>query len=125
MRSKQGHKQLARTLLERAVELEPDFSEAYSSLAALAADQGSLAKAELLHRLALQRDTRNADVRNNYGTFLQTQGQFPMAIALLKVEHQEDDNAAGMFVLCQPSLGCLREKATCNRSSIFLFLGID
>lgn len=78
--SKQGHKQLARTLLERAVELEPDFSEAYSSLAALAADQGSLAKAELLHRLALQRDTRNADVRNNYGTFLQTQGRVEEAV---------------------------------------------
>ncbi|XP_037555691.1 protein O-mannosyl-transferase TMTC1-like [Dermacentor silvarum] len=73
--SKQGQKEVARTLLERAVELEPDFCEAYSSLAALAAEKGDLAEAERLHQMALSSDDRNADARNNYGTFLQSHGR--------------------------------------------------
>nr|XP_054920512.1 protein O-mannosyl-transferase TMTC1-like [Dermacentor andersoni] len=73
--SKQGQKEVARTLLERAVELEPDFCEAYSSLAALAAERGDLAEAERLHQMALTSDDRNADARNNYGTFLQSHGR--------------------------------------------------
>ncbi|XP_065308824.2 protein O-mannosyl-transferase TMTC1-like [Dermacentor albipictus] len=73
--SKQGQKEVARTLLERAVELEPDFCEAYSSLAALAAERGDSAEAERLHQMALASDDRNADARNNYGTFLQSHGR--------------------------------------------------
>ncbi|XP_075739783.1 protein O-mannosyl-transferase TMTC1-like [Rhipicephalus microplus] len=73
--SKQGQKDVARALLERAVELDPDFCEAYSSLAALAADRGGLAEAERLHQMALGSDGRNADARNNYGTFLQSHGR--------------------------------------------------
>ncbi|KAL3194073.1 hypothetical protein MRX96_046135 [Rhipicephalus microplus] len=72
---KQGQKDVARALLERAVELDPDFGEAYSSLAALAADRGGLAEAERLHQMALGSDGRNADARNNYGTFLQSHGR--------------------------------------------------
>ncbi|KAH8034660.1 hypothetical protein HPB51_000217 [Rhipicephalus microplus] len=72
---KQGQKDVARALLERAVELDPDFCEAYSSLAALAADRGGLAEAERLHQMALGSDGRNADARNNYGTFLQSHGR--------------------------------------------------
>ncbi|KAK8776161.1 hypothetical protein V5799_030494 [Amblyomma americanum] len=79
-RSKQGQKELARILLERAVELEPEFSEAYSSLAALAAGLGHITEAERLHRLALRSDAANADARNNYGTFLQTQGRIQEAV---------------------------------------------
>ncbi|XP_077511479.1 protein O-mannosyl-transferase TMTC1-like [Amblyomma americanum] len=78
--SKQGQKELARILLERAVELEPEFSEAYSSLAALAAGLGHITEAERLHRLALRSDAANADARNNYGTFLQTQGRIQEAV---------------------------------------------
>ncbi|KAL1466352.1 hypothetical protein MTO96_026745 [Rhipicephalus appendiculatus] len=73
--SKQGQKDVARTLLERAVELDPDFCEAYSSLAALAAERGDIAEAERLHQMALSSDDRNADARNNYGTFLQSHGR--------------------------------------------------
>nr|XP_054929071.1 protein O-mannosyl-transferase TMTC1-like isoform X2 [Dermacentor andersoni] len=73
--NKQGQKEVARTLLERAVELEPDFCEAYSSLAALAAERGDLAEAERLHQMALTSDDQNADARNNYGTFLQSHGR--------------------------------------------------
>ncbi|KAK8763592.1 hypothetical protein V5799_033799 [Amblyomma americanum] len=82
--SKQGQKELARTLLERAVELEPEFSEAYSSLAALAAELGHVGEAERLHRLALRTDDANADARNNYGTFLQTQGRMEEAMVQYK-----------------------------------------
>ncbi|XP_054921315.2 protein O-mannosyl-transferase TMTC1-like isoform X2 [Dermacentor andersoni] len=78
--SKQGQKEVARTLLERAVELEPDFCEAYSSLAALAAERGDLAEAERLHQMALTSDDQNADARNNYGTFLQSHGRVEEAI---------------------------------------------
>ncbi|KAL1482557.1 hypothetical protein MTO96_033714 [Rhipicephalus appendiculatus] len=73
--SKQGQKEVARTLLERAVELDPDFCEAYSALAALVAEKGDLAEAERLHQMALSSDDQNADARNNYGTFLQSHGR--------------------------------------------------
>ncbi|KAL1468148.1 hypothetical protein MTO96_041667 [Rhipicephalus appendiculatus] len=73
--SKQGQKDVARGLLERAVELDPDFCEAYSSLAALAAEKGDITEAEKLHQMALSSDDRNADARNNYGTFLQSHGR--------------------------------------------------
>ncbi|XP_037505701.1 protein O-mannosyl-transferase TMTC1-like [Rhipicephalus sanguineus] len=79
--SKRGQKEVAKTLLERAVELEPDFCEAYSSLAALAAEKGDLTEAERLHRMALSSDDRNADARNNYGTFLQSHGRSEEAVA--------------------------------------------
>ncbi|KAH7986539.1 hypothetical protein HPB52_024887 [Rhipicephalus sanguineus] len=78
--SKRGQKEVAKTLLERAVELEPDFCEAYS-LAALAAEKGDLTEAERLHRMALSSDDRNADARNNYGTFLQSHGRSEEAVA--------------------------------------------
>ncbi|KAL1422138.1 hypothetical protein MTO96_022441 [Rhipicephalus appendiculatus] len=78
--SKQGQKDVARTLMERAVELDPDFCEAYSSLAALAAGDGDLAEAERLHQMALGSDDRNADARNNYGTFLQSLGRTEEAV---------------------------------------------
>ncbi|KAL1486898.1 hypothetical protein MTO96_031168 [Rhipicephalus appendiculatus] len=78
--SKQGQKDVARTLLERAVELDPDFCEAYSSLAALATEKGDLAEAERLHHMALSSDDRNADARNNYGTFLQSLGRTEEAV---------------------------------------------
>ncbi|KAH7964552.1 hypothetical protein HPB51_027209 [Rhipicephalus microplus] len=79
--SKQGQKDVARALLERAVELDPDFCEAYSSLAALMAEKGDLAEAERLHQMALRSDDRNADARNNYGTFLQSHGRAEEAMA--------------------------------------------
>ncbi|KAL1472356.1 hypothetical protein MTO96_039390 [Rhipicephalus appendiculatus] len=78
---KQGHKEVARTLLERAVKLDPDFCEAYSSLAVLVAETGDLAEAERLHQMALSSDDRNADARNNYGTFLQSHGRAEEAMA--------------------------------------------
>ncbi|XP_075740375.1 protein O-mannosyl-transferase TMTC1-like [Rhipicephalus microplus] len=79
--SKQGQKDVARALLERAVELDPDFCEAYSSLAALMAEKGDLAEAERLHQMALRSDDQNADARNNYGTFLQSHGRAEEAMA--------------------------------------------
>ncbi|XP_037278013.2 protein O-mannosyl-transferase TMTC1 [Rhipicephalus microplus] len=78
--SKQGQKEVARTLLERAVELDSAFCEAYSSLAALAAEEGDIAEAERLHKMALSSDDRNADARNNYGTFLQSIGRTEEAV---------------------------------------------
>ncbi|KAH7955246.1 hypothetical protein HPB51_028153 [Rhipicephalus microplus] len=66
---KQSLKYVARTLLERAIELDSDICDAYSSLAALAARKGDLVEAERLREMALRSDDRNADARNKYGTF--------------------------------------------------------
>lgn len=73
--SKQGRNQVAQELLQRALELDKEFIEAYSSLATIYAADGKMDDAENLHLKALSLDPNNADSFNNYGTFLQKSGK--------------------------------------------------
>lgn len=70
-----GRLDLAREKLERAVQEDPDYAVAQSSLAFLYSRQGKTAKAEARYRRALALDSNNPDTLNNFGVFLCGQGK--------------------------------------------------
>ena len=76
---RQGRFKLAKTKLEKAIEQDPKNALAYSTMALLNERIGKLDEVERYYTRALQLDPDNADVQNNYGTFLCNQRRFKEA----------------------------------------------
>lgn len=66
-----GNAATARTLFERAIELDPRYAQALGNLALLHEAEGNDARAAALYRAALRAEPRNFRARNNYAAFLQ------------------------------------------------------
>ena len=80
--SKRGNHQYAISLLKKAIELAPDFAEAYSKLGSEYGDVGDAGEATQrleianeYHQYALKLQPKNADFLNNYGAFLFQSGR--------------------------------------------------
>ncbi|GBM20674.1 hypothetical protein AVEN_150637-1 [Araneus ventricosus] len=74
-RRKRGKADVAESYFLRAIQLDPEFVPAISSLASLyAGEAGRLQDAERLYVWAIHLDPEDADVLNNYGFFLETHG---------------------------------------------------
>ncbi|GFY54200.1 protein O-mannosyl-transferase TMTC1 [Trichonephila inaurata madagascariensis] len=106
--SKQGRTQVSQELLQRAIELDKEFIEAYSLLATIYAEEGRLENAESLHLKALSMDPNNADSFNNYGTFLQKSGRIEEAIQQYRQAMRLQPNHTVAIVNAARSLRALK-----------------
>lgn len=84
--SKRGNHQYAISLLKKAIELSPDFAEAYSKLGSEYGNSGSqhFEVASEYHQYALKLQPRNADFLNNYGAFLYQTGRPAQAVEMYR-----------------------------------------
>ena len=86
--SKRGNHQYAISLLKKAIELSPDFAEAYSKLGSeYGREDGDPRRLEIAneyHQYALKMQPRNADFLNNYGAFLHQSGRPEEAVEMYR-----------------------------------------
>ena len=79
----------ARDKLEKAIKQNPDYIPAYKTLAYLYALLGQAEKAEEKYQEALDLKPADADLANNYGAFLCTQGKYDEAQEMLKIAYTD------------------------------------
>ncbi|MDT8281453.1 MAG: type IV pilus biogenesis/stability protein PilW [Gammaproteobacteria bacterium] len=79
----------ARDKLEKAIEQNPNYLPAYKTLAYLYAVLGQPEKAEERYQQALELKPLDADLSNNYGAFLCTQGKYDEAQQSFKVAYSD------------------------------------
>lgn len=72
---RKGEDEIALQKLKRALDQEPKFALAHSTIAVLYARRGETELAEQHYRRALSLDAQNASARNNFGVFLCGQGK--------------------------------------------------
>ena len=92
----QGRLDEATTCYRRALELKPDYPEAYSNLGYLLKDQGQFDEAEACYRRALDLKPDFADGHLNLGILRREQGRMDEAVACFRraVEIKPDQIAA-------------------------------
>ena len=85
----------AKTALQKALELDPEFAEAHSLLASLAArHEWNWAEADRHHRLALRLAPNTAEVHDEYATsYLAPQGRIEEALAENCIARQLDPSS--------------------------------
>jgi len=106
----QGNLSNARTPLEKALSIDPTSSEAHVLMAILLQGESEYEKAEKEYRAALRYDRDNAQVLNNYGSFLYSMGRYSEALKTLRRAVQDDGypgraQAFENFGLVQMKLG--------------------
>ncbi|XP_058047767.1 protein O-mannosyl-transferase TMTC1 isoform X3 [Ahaetulla prasina] len=77
----QGKKEEAVLLLRNSIQYGPDFSDAYSSLASLLAEQEQLKEAEEVYQAGIENCPESSDLHNNYGVFLVDTGSPETAVS--------------------------------------------
>lgn len=83
-----GHIELAIDTYRKAIELQPNFPDAYCNLANALKERGQVAEAEQCYNTALQLCPTHADSLNNLANIKREQGQMDVAMRLyLKVLH--------------------------------------
>ena len=81
-----GHIELAIDTYRKAIELQPNFPDAYCNLANALKERGQVAEAEACYNTALQLCPTHADSLNNLANIKREQGQMDVAMRLyLKV----------------------------------------
>lgn len=76
--------EIAKEKLEKAIEADPKYVPAYTTMAVLMDIIGEPTEAENYYLEALDIDPRNPELRNNYGTFLCKQGKIDEALEQLQ-----------------------------------------
>ncbi|XP_068611588.1 protein O-mannosyl-transferase TMTC1 [Brachionichthys hirsutus] len=77
----QGKEEEAAALLKDSIRFGPHFSDAYSSLASLYADQKRFAEANEIYLAGVENCADSSDLHNNYGVFLVDTGEGDLAAA--------------------------------------------
>lgn len=81
-----GHIELAIDTYRKAIELQPNFPDAYCNLANALKERGQVSEAETCYNTALQLCPTHADSLNNLANIKREQGQMDVAMRLyLKV----------------------------------------
>jgi len=86
----------ARGLIERALELKPDYPEAHNNLGLVLAAEGRTGEAIAHYRAALQLDPAYAEAHNNLGFALAGRGEIDEAIAQYRKALENGLDAAGV-----------------------------
>jgi len=86
----------ARALIERALELRPDYPEAHNNLGLVLAGEGRAAEAIAHYRAALRLDPTYAEAHNNLGFVLASRGEVDAAIAHYRTALENGFEAAGV-----------------------------
>ncbi len=86
----QGNLASARKPLEKALDIDSRSSEAHVLYAILLQGQSEFEKAEREYRLALRYDRNNAQVLNNYGSFLYSRNRAEEALKYLEAAVKDD-----------------------------------
>lgn len=77
---KRGQLEIAKEKLLKAIELDDDYVPAYTTMAVLMSRLGEYEAAEDYYEDALDIDSKNPELRNNYGTFLCQHNKIEQAV---------------------------------------------
>lgn len=86
-----GKSELALEKLHKAVQQDPDYAAAHTTLALVYAARGDAAKAERQFRESLELDADDPQTRNNFGVFLCSQGRREEAVRNFVAAAQSPD----------------------------------
>ena len=116
---RQGRLELSRTKLEKALELDPDLSQAHGAIAVLYEKVGENKLAEKHYKKALSLNPDNAREQNNYGQFLCFQERYQEANEEFMKAAKNPFYAAPQVPLYQRRTVCQAYSGPCHGRAVF------